>query len=234
MHEDIKAGDLIVANHSSYIDILHLFTFYSPVFVEIVRVSNNDNQPALLRIIPFHHALFKTGEYPQTGASDPNGSMSLTQICKLAKKNHWGPVVIFPEGTTTNGRALLQFVDPHGLFDVHDPNFSWDRIRIHVFGFRYIYLDYSPTYTVGGKLSHLIGLAAQYVNTLSVNICRYNPSNFQETNRDNKGTQQVTRSEAIRKLLVQVTQLKQTSLGIKDKRDFFDAWAAKMEQRTNN
>ena len=54
--------------------------------------------------IPFLSMLARTGSLP------PNGEVKPTyRTLREARRRSPGPVVLFPEGTTSNGRALLKF-----------------------------------------------------------------------------------------------------------------------------
>ncbi|KAJ3281977.1 hypothetical protein HDU79_010331 [Rhizoclosmatium sp. JEL0117] len=214
--DSIESGDMIIANHSSYVDILFLFTLYAPVFTEI------SSETKLLRTVSFVEAMMRTGEYPTL--NNPNDTQTLAQICKHAKEHRLGPVVVFAEGTTSNGRALLKLVD---IFDGVDVT----QHHVHVFGIRYPFEDFSPTYIVGGKLSHLIGLGAQWYNNLDVKVCMYSPSLFWKS-VEQEGIE--LSKEAIESILVQTTKLKMTSLGVSDKKEFFDFWMDKDTSGASN
>ncbi|KAJ3067259.1 hypothetical protein HDU98_009540 [Podochytrium sp. JEL0797] len=187
-----RLGHVIVANHSSYIDLIYLYTFYCPVFTEICGATNR------VRKVSFLTALLRTGEYPTL--ENPECTMTIAEICALDPGT---PVVVFPEGTTTNGRGLLRFA--RVLEGV--------RGGITVVGIRYLFVEFDPAYIVGGKASHLIGVAAQWVNVLDVKTCDFVPA------REAEG---VTESVAQRVELL--TGLKRTGFGVEDKKAFFDLW----------
>lgn len=64
---------------------------------------------------------------------------------------------MFPEATTSNGRALLKFASP--IFNEFTPN---DRDgRFHVMAFKYEYGYMPPSFTVGNQLFHLLFLCSQ-------------------------------------------------------------------------
>ncbi|KAG2369904.1 hypothetical protein BDR07DRAFT_1468101 [Suillus spraguei] len=121
-----RAGDLIVSNWSSWIEVLWLAYQYNPLFVLPVAntptassardassisytpgrktgtgsaaISSFD-RVSLLEIIS------STGNTPSAPSSVP--SRSLDDIRHSARS----PVVVFPECTTSNGRGLLRFAD---------------------------------------------------------------------------------------------------------------------------
>lgn len=95
-------GDLIVTNHASYLDIPYLCTFYSPsVFIV---PSNNGG----LAVLDTHNAL----RWSFGGRIDfvkGDGAFMLKKACDAARKQCDGPVVLFAEGTSTNGAGVLRF-----------------------------------------------------------------------------------------------------------------------------
>lgn len=131
-----KQGDLIVSNWTSYVELVYLAFRFNPVFALPIHEppqpsdqssqsvtgrqtgtgSSNINLPSisavpaspLLGYLPV--GLFDlirfTGltpaQYPSTQAGQ---LMTLERLCQQAP----GPVVMFPEGCTTNGRGLLRF-----------------------------------------------------------------------------------------------------------------------------
>ncbi|KAJ3193601.1 hypothetical protein HDU82_002760, partial [Entophlyctis luteolus] len=202
----IGSGDIIVANHSSYIDVLYLFAMYAPTFTMICPSTN------AIRPVSLMTALFRTGEYPSPFDSSIS-SPRLDEICDSARARLSGPVVVFPEATTTNNRGLLQWANVFGSVDA-------SKYKIHVVGLRYLFRDFSPTYTIGGKANHMIGLAAQFANRLDVRICLYSPQNF-EADGD--------LVDRLKYILTQTTRLKFTSFSVRDKQEFFDYWKARRD-----
>ncbi|KAJ3385279.1 hypothetical protein HDU84_002383 [Entophlyctis sp. JEL0112] len=202
----IGSGDIIVANHSSYIDVLYLFAMYAPTFTMICPSTN------AIRPVSLMTALFRTGEYPSPFDSSIS-SPRLDEICDSARARLSGPVVVFPEATTTNNRGLLQWANVFGSVDA-------SKYKIHVVGLRYLFRDFSPTYTIGGKANHMIGLAAQFANRLDVRICLYSPQNF-EADGD--------LVDRLKDILTQTTRLKFTSFSVRDKQEFFDYWKARRD-----
>lgn len=113
--EEIHEGDLIICNHQSPIDIIYLCTLYrvvwglvtsdvcsfSPTFTTVDCASKQ------IHACSRWFALLNCG---QTGMREQGHTLSLSSV--LAKAH--SPVVVFPEGTTSNGRALLHFTGDLG------------------------------------------------------------------------------------------------------------------------
>lgn len=134
-----RRGDLIIANYTSYIDVILLTTFYNPVFLLPVfsslpslpdtpsslpstpkpgRATGTGSanlsslqtlpQPPLLGYVkvPFWQMIRRTGRLPPTADVPPLG---MYKTLREARRKEKRPVVLFPEGTTGNGRAVLRF-----------------------------------------------------------------------------------------------------------------------------
>lgn len=106
--------------------------------------------------------------------------MLLSELLNKSKKNGLGPVVLFPEGITTNGNVLI------GCLPAFDSLI--DKAFVHVFAFsfvcglpfrnysnspaapyrRYEYSEFSPSFPAGNFLLHLWYLCGQVTNKLTV------------------------------------------------------------------
>ncbi|KAJ1923455.1 Vacuolar protein sorting protein vps66 [Tieghemiomyces parasiticus] len=108
-----QAGDLLLANHASYIDIFYLYAHYDPVFVQMDATVTD---PRRFRRISVGQALQTCGECPmgfargqKQGTKEDEGTLqTLPMLTRNARAHREGPVVVFLEGTTSNGRALLK------------------------------------------------------------------------------------------------------------------------------
>lgn len=144
----IKAGQILISNHSSWIDILYFWTFYSPLFV-----SGNDGKFCTESTLEILSRTFKI--------EVAKGSESLDEIIKKAEALYC-PIVIFPEGSTTNGRALLKF-----------NVFTKLPARTFLFGLLYAKSDFSPSFSVGSGFKHFYNLSSQLENKLLVKTSAY-------------------------------------------------------------
>ncbi|KAJ2687940.1 Lysophosphatidic acid:oleoyl-CoA acyltransferase 1 [Coemansia spiralis] len=206
----VKSGDIIIANHASYIDILYLVAKYSPVFIEI------DNASTYARPISVWAAL--TSAARQTPALLPaKEARPLREITETARLNCLGPVVVFPENATSNGRALLQFLP---MFE--DAANLDEKSDLHILAFKYPFQSFSPAYSVGSQLGHLFGVCCQVYNSLVVRILEQDetPSFRDSAVFCDAGNVPVDLDEAVKEKLLQLSRLRMTKLTAMDKRDF--------------
>ncbi|KAJ1691628.1 hypothetical protein LUZ63_015783 [Rhynchospora breviuscula] len=104
-HEELERPGVIVSNHVSYFDILYHMSDSFPSFVAKVSVSK---LPVVGLISKCLGCIFVQRE---TRTSELLGVSGLvTERIEEARLNRHCPIVmIFPEGTTTNGEYLLPF-----------------------------------------------------------------------------------------------------------------------------
>ncbi|KAI8063401.1 uncharacterized protein B0P05DRAFT_555745 [Gilbertella persicaria] len=194
----VHHGDVIIANWTSYVDILYLAYRFNPVFTQIYTDTNK------VRMISLWEAIQLTHTSP---ASSGHGLYTLEELANKAKQHKWGPVVVFPEGTTTNGRALLKFAPV--FTDCHI-----DASRYHIMAFKYEYGTMSPTFTVGSLLMHLFRLCSQFHNTLIVKqLASFEPLG--------------ELSDALTTSLGHLAKLRKTNLALTDKREFLSFYHSK-------
>ncbi|SCV68828.1 BQ2448_949 [Microbotryum intermedium] len=100
------ASDVIVANSSSYIDVLYLAFRYNPYFLlpcSSLGSKASASSPSLItsyRVVSLTRALLSIGKLPERSER----GMTLDEAVSKANR----PLVWFPEATTSNNRALLK------------------------------------------------------------------------------------------------------------------------------
>ena len=156
----------------------------------------------------------------RTYSKDDERCTSATELLKNAEKAKRGPVVVFPEGTSSNGRGLLANSGALAGVEVRAE-------RTHVLGFKYEWATFSPAYTVGSFLSCLYGTCSQVSNTLTV---RYLvpvdvPSNpVLDGSRAGPVVPEGSWDEQVFQQLANALRLKRTALGMRAKQEFLAYW----------
>ncbi|RKP33660.1 hypothetical protein BJ085DRAFT_32571 [Dimargaris cristalligena] len=159
--DSIQSGDIIVANHTSYVDIIYLYGRFNPVFVQMkpldTTTTTTSRDPTQVehrfRRVSVYEALRGCGGCPAAASSS---GTSLAALTREARARRSGPVVVFIEGTTSNGRALLK---PMDVFRVQA---DVDReSRIHLLLLKYTTSYPSPVFPVGNKLAHCFKMCCQ-------------------------------------------------------------------------
>ncbi|TFK28828.1 hypothetical protein FA15DRAFT_633314 [Coprinopsis marcescibilis] len=139
-----KAGDLIVSNWSSWVEVVWLAIRFNPIFVlpipekEIIKPASTQGSPIGYKPgrrtgtgsanieqaarttsprVPI--AGFKQvsmwSMIASTGYAPSRNTLETTQTLEDIRKAAGRPIVVFPECTTSNGRGLLRFADVFGL-----------------------------------------------------------------------------------------------------------------------
>lgn len=131
-----------------------VFRFY-PVFTQVIPSVNKVRCISLWQAIRL--CVRSPVLTPEEANVDTKDLYTLKQLSAKAKDNQWGAIVVFPEATTSNGRALLKFGSP--LFNEFKPT---DREGgFHVMAFKYDYSYMPPAYTVGYQFVHFLSLCSQ-------------------------------------------------------------------------
>jgi len=140
----------------------------------------------------------------------------LQQIVEQAELESRGPVVVFPEATTTNGKVLL------GCAPVI-PN-AQEQIklqgRVHLIAFRYEADDFSPVYTAGSFVWHFIQLCGQFSNRLTVRYMIDSDIDAPSSNLEESTEKQW--SEKILSLLASTMQKPRAKITAKEKQPFLE------------
>ncbi|KAF7352871.1 hypothetical protein MVEN_01254200 [Mycena venus] len=260
-----RAGDLIVSNWVSWVEILWLAFRFNPIFVLPVAESGpSPATPALtseaishtpgrrtgtgsanitatsrgvtarvpilgFRQISMVSALRFTGRAPPFGATKTGGPyQSLEDIRKLAGR----PIVVFPECTTSNGRALLRFAD---VFQ--------QKIPVRGYNVFVMCVRYDPPTRFAATLAHSIPTALNPLSHLfsvasslapqAVSIRLLAPSESpssqlflaSEVLIGSNETDQV--SDACAALIAQIGKMKRTGMGWEDKISFLQLFHLK-------
>ncbi|KAJ3687000.1 hypothetical protein LUZ61_016164 [Rhynchospora tenuis] len=199
-HEELERPGVIVSNHVSYFDILYHMSDSFPSFVAKVSVSK---LPVVGLISKCLGCIFVQRE---TRTSELLGVSGLvTQRIEEARLNRHCPVVmIFPEGTTTNGEYLLPFKT--GAFLGGAP-----VLPIII---KYPYQRLSLAWESISGVPHAILVLCQWINYLDViKLPMYYPS---EEEKKNPQIYAIN----VRKLISREGELILSESGLAEKRDY--------------
>lgn len=155
--DKVQPGDLIIANHSSYIDLIVLKMLFSASFTKVSafpphRVYESSMLECLTR----------------QDRSIPETRLGLRIPLKGLLAKALAPIVVFLEGSRTNGRALIRF-----MADFTDCN---PNQRVHIVSLRHDNFgarSTSPTFPVfafGRLMKHLWAMLNQWDNLLGVKV----------------------------------------------------------------
>ncbi len=131
----IRRGDVLLCNQVSLLDFIFLEMNYSPIFT---AVCFDGKRYGLRRIGMFELPFYAMGvKFPRT-VSD---GQLITDIEAVRGYVSQRPIVIFPEGSKTNGRGILAFEE-----DIVEMILaaSEKKMRIHTVRFDYGYEFVSP------------------------------------------------------------------------------------------
>ncbi|KAJ6234625.1 lysophosphatidic acid acyltransferase [Anaeramoeba flamelloides] len=113
-----ESGDLIIANKNSIAEILYLAFRCAPQFTAIPNYwEDGQDYPGEEGKVRKRNVvtcilglLFNIKHTRNDEIDSANKYTPLTKLLKQSKKRLDGPVVVFPEGTSTNGSGMLEFL----------------------------------------------------------------------------------------------------------------------------
>mmetsp|Transcript_7650 Transcript_7650/g.18501 ORF Transcript_7650/g.18501 Transcript_7650/m.18501 type:complete len:378 (-) Transcript_7650:199-1332(-) len=169
------AGTVIVASLTSYLDILYLTFRFSPVYAFPVLdpTTGATTQSVLWTRSLFTAVRYVCSYYP----ADKSQIQDIATLVESSAKNNFGPIVLFAEGVSSNGRGILPFLPPVGPSEGSSssglegsPWVGGDSAAPPCFALiiRYPCKNFSPSYSVGSFVWHLFNLCSQVYNTMEV------------------------------------------------------------------
>ncbi|XP_078158342.1 lysophospholipid acyltransferase LPEAT1-like isoform X4 [Carex rostrata] len=209
--DEVERPGAIVSNHVSYVDILYHMSSFFPSFVAKASVAK---LPLVGLISKCLGCIYVQRE---SKASDSKGvSGAVTERVQEAHQNKNCPMMLlFPEGTTTNGAYLLPFKS--GAFLAKAP-----VIPVIL---RYPYKRFSPAWDSMAGMRHLFLLLCQFVNHMEViKLPVYCPS--EEEKEDPR-----LYANNVRKLMATEGKLVLSEIGLSEKRVYHAALNGYLSQR---
>ncbi|KAJ1309072.1 hypothetical protein OPQ81_004751 [Rhizoctonia solani] len=259
-------GDIIVSNWASWIEVLWLAVQYNPQFVlpvcaapaapttqnsvpstpgrrtgtgsaQITAVSAARRQQILgFRTTSFLEMMFATGHVPPYG----NSTSSITTTIEDIRAQSDRPLVVFPECTTSNGRALIRFADVFIAGKGKHIKHPVKGFKMYIMCARYdppTPTTPSPTHSIPSQsgtfpnpIPHIITLLFAPTLTQSLSIRLVAPSDSpssgsfmaSEVILDSGIAPADEISEACAVLMAQASKLKRVGMGWEDKAAFLD------------
>ncbi|KAJ9076343.1 Lysophosphatidic acid:oleoyl-CoA acyltransferase 1 [Entomophthora muscae] len=194
-----RDGDVIFCNSSSYIDIFILQIKFNPIFTMVHPETGKVREASIACLLKSYASVSPSDEE----AFQEHTLASFSKICAKEKR---GPVVVFFEGTPTNGRGLLSPVA--GLFE----GFSSSFFLVHI---RYPSVHFSPTFPVGSMFWHILGICSQINNSAVLRIVSSPEVQCNLKPNEPMANQMVS-------LFARMSGLRSMSLNIKDKCSFVE------------
>lgn len=252
------AGDIIVSNWASWIEILWLAFRFNPIFLLPVPSEPSEEKTQVdtatiprRRIVTSPSAtrsssiqipikgyervsllrmLSLTGNVPPYSSTGSN-VQTLDELQAIVTR----PLVIFPECTTSNGRAILKFLPTLNL-----PSASATKFKIFVMSVRYdpptLYTP-SLTHPIPSKflnpLGHIFTICCSLSPLLyqSLSIRLLNPAESPSGSDTSSGSDYSgDLSQACASLISQLGKLRSTGLGWEDKASFLDFYRSKLDR----
>ncbi|CDW91471.1 UNKNOWN [Stylonychia lemnae] len=212
--DKITSNDVIICNNVSLIDYLFLEMAYAPLFTA-VAVNKQTGKYGFRKLsmleIPFHAIGIK---FPQEVDSSQcfESLLALKNSCYVKR-----PIVVFPEGTKTNGRGILSF--PQDIVQILLNAADQEKLTLHTLRFDYAFIYTSPynsTDPTGIKTT--LKLLVQVQNSMMIQYY----FNLEEKLRENIKTEE--KYSYIRKTMMPRGKEYQLQLTYHDHQQFLDYW----------
>lgn len=161
---------IIVSNHIHLWEVLYLFSTYGP---SAVSRKENAAIPGFGRLLRLTRGLLVDRASPTSRTDTLNAIRNRGNT--IMKDERWPQVLIFPEGTTTNGKAVCTF--KVGAFAAGLP--------VQPVAVRYRWRFFDPCWSVDGPgmLGSILRMFAQFNNTMEVTFLPvYTPSEEERAN----------------------------------------------------
>ncbi|MCL7033217.1 hypothetical protein MKW94_002922 [Papaver nudicaule] len=209
--EESERPGAIISNHVSYLDILYHMSSSFPSFVAKRSVAK---LPLVGLISKCLGCVYVQRESKSAEFKGVAGVVT-DRIVEAHQNEHAPLMLLFPEGTTTNGDFLLPFKT--GAFIAKAP--------VLPVILRYPYQRFSPAWDTISGVRHIVLLLCQFVNHIEViRLPVYHPS--EQEKEDPR-----LYADNVRKLLATEGKLTLTDIGLPEKRVYHAALNGFLRQR---
>jgi len=172
------SGSLIIATLVSWLDILYLTFRFSPVFAFPLHDAPKGKKVLHGKVLALS-PLAAIGHVTAFPNQDLSKAVPLASLVDDAKQGNSGPVVLFAEGVSSNGRGILPFLHPaspvEGAGDGAEaqgiegqPWVGGKAPECFACSVRYPFKFMSGSFTVGSVWGHTYNLLSQVYNMMDV------------------------------------------------------------------
>jgi 1-acylglycerol-3-phosphate O-acyltransferase len=224
----VAAKDVVVCNHTSFLEILYLARRFSPVFCFVTEEGASKGLVHACGLIEAIYRGFAMPSLEQRGTP-----RKLEDVILHAA----GPVVVFPEGARTNGKTVLRFLPilEQLPFQLSTKNGGKKlELKIHIIAFRYEFTSFGPNHSAGSGWKHLMWTCLYAYHTARVthlhakdlNLHDVGPATRSKPSSATSATQLTTvHVERLRGLLASMLRTKPVDMTVKDFLSFNAYWS---------
>ena len=161
---EISAGDIIISNYPSYLDLIYLQNKFTPVFF-IPKDSKH------VEMKQFHQIFFESFIPINNDENNTNNDISNSnkyiendEAIQIAKNELKCPIILLPEATKTNCSSIIKFNDFEADFE---------NTKVFILGIKHPNKTQNtePNYVSGSFLKHFILSLGVLSNSLELNFC---------------------------------------------------------------
>jgi len=192
------------------VDILYLAFRFTPTFTAAPNVWDGDIPPQ--NLVVRQTILGAIWTVLTNSKISTENAEKVTVVVEHARKYWSGPVILFPEATTTNGQAILRCISLLGDFSKEITT------RVNILAFKYSEQTLCSVYSVGIFIYQLGKVAARLFNMLEV---IHLP---QIEVPKHEGTSSAWEDELYTQLSKLLSVKRVVQMSAKDKHDFISYW----------
>ncbi|KRW98563.1 hypothetical protein PPERSA_00055 [Pseudocohnilembus persalinus] len=210
-------ASIIVCNHQSWIDIMLMTNMFQPSFLSKMDVYK---YPLFGRAAVALQCLFVERESEE--ARQDIIQQIQTRGKNIKNGKNFAPILIFPEGTTTNGRYLLDF--KKGAFEPGLP--------VKIMCVKYLPRNFNPALDSVDTLDNYILLASQFYNRVQViELDNYYPDHLGITDYSKDWG---VYAKAVKTIMVNVLKIKESSFGFRDSKEYMEVLKQRQKELREN